>query len=251
VATGMNSTYRTRQRGPVSTMAILCLMSAIFLGPFIMGADLGTVVAVTDVQMETHTRLFKLPVEAHRGEEWLLLRKGKYKVILTFGPNDERRANMVSIRPDWMPEYEIERKRFDSAFVVSPDWPIVRRRLAADLKRQRFADLSIEDCERLVSGGVWVGLTRDQASEAIGKRIISKEIQETKDGKSEVWRLGAVSISTMAESTAMHHVYEDVLFSTPSRHLEPFDVKAERDAEQNTRLILIFKGDTLVSITRR
>jgi hypothetical protein len=210
----------------------------------------GTFVATKQVQLETKTFLLKLPVEAQRGERWVVLKRGKNKVTLTFGPDDARREAIKSAGMKKLPEYEINAHIFASSFVPEYQWPEARKALASDLQR-RFRDLSIEECEKIIEGELWIGMSKEQAAEAVGNRVLSKEIRESKDGKSESWRVGAFSLATTAKSTATSYVHRGIFTASPSRPMEPLDVQAERDRESNTRLILTFEDDVLSVIVRR
>jgi hypothetical protein len=207
-------------------------------------------VATKQVQLQTKTFLLKLPVEAQRGERWEVIKRNKNKVTLTFGPKDSRRDMLKSAGMNKLPEYEVNSSIFDAGFVHENQWTETRKALAAELKR-RFESLSIEECEKLIEGELWIGMKKEHAEEAVGNRVLKKEIRETQEGKSENWRVGAFSITTTAKSTAKAYVFEDTLTSSPSRPMEPLDVRANRDLEANTRFILGFKNDILAEIIRR
>ena len=94
-------------------------------------------------------------------------------------------------------------------------------------------------------------MKKEQATEAVGNRVLRKEIRESQEGKFESWRVGAFSIATTAKSTARAYVFEESVTASPSKPMEPLDVRANRDLESNTRLILTFKNDILTEIVRR
>jgi hypothetical protein len=209
------------------------------------------VVATRQTQMKTNTFMFKLPVEAQRGERWEILKYSKGKVVLTFGPHDERRVAMAELGIRMTVGYEMDGRTFAEGFVLETDWPSKRKSLASELQK-RFVDLSLEQCEKLLDGELWVGMTCDQAMESIGSsnRILRKEVSETANGKTESWKVGAFSLNTTAQSTvAVYNV--DNVFSSPSHPQEPLDVKAERDLERNVRMVLTFKDGVLDEIVRR
>jgi hypothetical protein len=209
-----------------------------------------TVVATKQVQMKTKTFLFKFPVEAQRGERWEVTNKGKNTVSLTFGPNDERREMMRSAGIKKTFEYVVDAGVFNSSFVTEADWPGARRALAAPLQKQ-FTDLSLEQCEKIIEGELWIGMKKEHAAEAVGDRILRKESRETVEGKSESWRVGAFSLGTTAKSTATSYVLDETIFASPSRPHEPLEVRGNRDLDTNTRLLLTFKNDLLIEIVRR
>ena len=80
------------------------------------------VVATMQTRLETKTFLFKFPVEAQRGERWEVVKSGKDKVSLTFGPNDERRKMLESIGRRKAPAYELSAKAFAASFVSEATW---------------------------------------------------------------------------------------------------------------------------------
>lgn len=145
---------------------------------------------------------------------------------------------------------QVDVRSFVASFVPVADWPRERRTLAVAIQR-RFPDLKLEDCEHLIDGEVWVGLKKPHVQEAVGHRILGVETRETVEGRSEVWRIGAFGLLTTAQSTAEQHVDESVRLSSLRRPEEPLDVKAARDLEANTRLVLFFKNDVLVEIARK
>ena len=89
---------------------------------------------------------------------------------------DERRA--ISAQVGKTPGYELDGKRFTELSFPRATWPNVRKTLAIDLQK-RFADLSREQCEKIIEGGLWIGMSRDHPLEAVGNRIIKKEASET------------------------------------------------------------------------
>jgi hypothetical protein len=227
----------------------ICLL--LFLSTLAFGQKKGDVVVATrQTQLKTNTFMFKLPVEAQRGERWEIVKYSKGKVVLTFGPHDERRAAMAQYGIRMTVGYELDGKMFAEGFVLETDWPSKRKSLASELQK-RFVDLSLEQCEKLLDGELWTGMSRDQAMESIGSgnRILRKEMSETANGKTESWKVGAFSLNTTAQSTvAVYNV--DNVFSSPSHPQEPLDVKAERDLERNVRMVLTFKDGVLDEIVR-
>lgn len=207
-------------------------------------------VATKQVQLQTKTFLLKLPVEAQRGERWEVIKRNKNNVTVTFGPNDPRREKLKSAGMKKLPQYEVNTATFDAAFVHESQWPETRTALAAELKR-RFDSLTFQECEKLIEGELWIGMKKEHADEAVGNRILKKETRETQEGQFESWRVGAFSVATTAKSTAKVYVFEDTVTSSPSRPMEPLDVRANRNFEANTRIILSFKNGILVEIIRR
>ncbi len=207
------------------------------------------VVATMQTRLETKTFLFKLPVEAQRGERWEVVKSGKDKVSLTFGPNDERRKMLESIGRRKAPAYELSAKAFAASFVPEATWSERRRDMGLELQK-RFSDLSIDQCEKIIEGEVWIGMKKEHAAEAIGNRIFNKAIRETKEGTSETWQVGVFSISTTATSTARSQVYNEML-ATPSTPSESMDVRAERNMQKNIRMVLTFTHGELSEIIRK
>lgn len=235
-----------------ATFRVACLMMGIMaaLGVAASNSVGETFVATKQVELKTKTFLLKLPVEAQRGERWEVLKQGKHTVTLTFGPKDARREMLKSVGMKKLPEYEIKADVFASAFVPEHQWPEIRKALAAELRKQ-FKDLSIEECEKIIEGELWIGMKKEQAAEAVGNRILRREIRESQEGKSESWRVGAFSVATTAKSTATAYVFEESVTASPSKPMEPLEVRADRNFESNTRLILSFKNDILIEIVRR
>ena len=211
------------------------------------------VVATRSVKLQTHTVFLKLPLETHRGEQWLIVKSGSRKTILTLVPGDPRLASMHTYGITKIPKYEIDTPTFEFSFISADAWSSMKRQLAVELAK-RFKDLSVEQCERLIRGEIWIGLRKEHVIEALGAdRILRKEIRETQEGSTEVWSVGYVSLATSVETTAKLYAFEDILVSSPSRPTEPFGARAARDLDldQNTVMVLEFRNDELIQIVRR
>ncbi|MBX3278533.1 MAG: hypothetical protein KF868_11080 [Acidobacteria bacterium] len=204
-------------------------------------------VAIRQAPLQTNTKFLKLPVEVQRGERWEVVKQDKKKVILTFGPQDERRGPFTTrgMKP---PTYEISATEFTVAFVPESAWPAKRRELAAEIQK-KFADLSPEQCERVVDGEYWVGMKTEHAAQIAGNRILGKEASETADGKTEIWKVGFFSAETHMRSAAKVHLVEGEL-ATPSRPRGSTDAAINQAVERGTRFVLRFKNGELAEITQ-
>ena len=228
----------------------IALLAVLFVGAAsiaVFGQDV--VVATKQTRLETKTFLFKFPVEAQRAERWEVVKFGKDKVSLTFGPNDDRRKMLESIGQRKPPYYELSAKDFAASFIPEASWPARRRDMAIELQK-RCRDLSIEQCEKIIEGELWIGMRKEYALEAIGNRVFNKTIRETKDGMSETWQLGAFSVATTATSTGRSHAYDQIL-ATPSNPSESLGSRIERDMANNIRMVLTFTNGDLSEIIRK
>jgi hypothetical protein len=181
-----------------------------------------------DVVVATKQTLLKR-AEARRGERWEITKYSKDKVELTFGPGDERREALARIGKTF--SYEIDGAQFVASFVPESQWPAKRKELSTGV-HQRFPDLTAEQCEKIIDGELWMGMTKDQAFEAAGVRILKKETSQTAAGTGEIWRVGYVSQLTAIQSM-------------------PAAIGLDRDFEGATRLILTFENGKLVEIVKR
>ena len=198
-------------------------------------------VAKSQVGLRTKSALFSYPVEAQRGEVWEVVTLSKSKVVLTFGPDDYRRAQMTEIGIRTLPKYKLSREAFDASFVEVSVWPDARRTLAIALKN-RLPALDLDSLERIVDGDVWVGMPIEAAQEAVGSRILQRETTETIDGESEWWSVGALSTAALAELTAVKYV--DAGGEGSLRDA------SQADREGATRMKLTFQRGKLIEITR-
>jgi len=232
---------------------LLCLLAAPALAQNQKGE---IVVAIRQTKLKTSTFLFKFPLEAQRGERWEILKYGG-TVVLNFAPQDERRIRMEEILAQHGKMikkmvgsgYELDRKVFDGAFVLETDWPRARKALASELQKQ-FSGLSVEQCEKLIEGELWIGMSRDYAAESVGTRVLRKETSENADGKSEIWRVGSYSRMTTGESLASEQHVEGI-FASPSHPQDTSHEAMNRDLERSVRIVLTFKDGALAEIVRR
>ncbi len=190
--------------------------------------------------MKTATALFKLPVDAMRGERWELVKRTKSKVLLTFGQDDPRRAEMAKWGVNKLPKYRLDPSAFDSAFVHIDEWPQERRSLAESLSPSLA--LSVEDRDRLIEGEVWIGMSQEAAELSVGRQVLKKTTSETVDGISEQWWVSPFGRTTSVELEVktLHASGQEVSVNS---HDEMVDA--------TSRLVLWFTNGELVEIVRR
>jgi len=222
----------------ISQTTALVLIALSVAAPTVLAGE--TYVAKRDVQMKTATALFKFPVDAMRGERWELVKRTKSKVLLTFGPDDERRAEMAKWGMKKLPRYRLDPAVFDSAFVHIDEWPQARRSLAESLSPSLA--LSVEDKERLIEGEVWIGMSQEAAEVSVGRQVLKKATSETVDGVSEQWWVSPFGRTTSVELEVktLHASGQDV---SRNSHDEMVDA--------TTRLVLWFTNGELVEIVRK
>ena len=134
-----------------------------------------------------------------------------------------------------IPRYAATRTQIGSEFLSEPAWMEIlegeRRRL-----RGRWPALTPDQADRILLGEPWAGMTLEQAEEAVGAVVFSRDQREGPDGAEETWRIGR------RPRTAELRLYtEGRERGIRSRTFEDY-------LAGKTRAILRFRGGVLVSV---
>ena len=204
-------------------------------------------VASRQVMMTDNSYIDKVPVEAQRGERWEIVKKGKDKITVTFGPGDLRRE--ISRRARRVVKLEVSSIEYRTGLVPEAKWP-AKRRAIAEILQERLADLTLEECEKVIDGELWVGMKRAHAMEAIGNLIHEKNVGDIDDGEIEIWKVGFASLLTSALISAQNGGARRYL-STQTNPVELSDARLERELDHNLKYILKFRNGELIKIIRQ
>jgi hypothetical protein len=88
-----------------------------------------------------------------------------------------------------IPRYTAALTRVGIDFLDPPAWARLRDQAVGRL-RERWPALSAAEAERIFQGEPFIGMSLDQAGEAVGSLAISREPQDSSDGPVETWRIG-------------------------------------------------------------
>lgn len=233
-------------------VVIACLACVALAGAYAsqtpMGEDLPRVIATEPVRLQTNTKLFSYPVEAQRGQTWAVVKQTRRRVILTFGEDDDR-DRFLAMGLKKLPTYRVPPDVFERTFVAEDKWPEVRSAIADRLCTQ-LSGLAPDKCERLVDGEVWLGLSMEAVEAAVGNRVLERSRTETETGVSEVWRVGAWSASTIAESSAKQ-VIDAGTWLGDDMSSQAITERNESMQESAIRMVLTFQDGRLTEITTR
>ena len=134
-----------------------------------------------------------------------------------------------------IPRYAATRTQIGSEFLPEPAWREIlegeRRRL-----RGRWPDLTPDQADRILRGEPWAGMSLEQAEEAVGAVLFSRERRDGPDGPEETWRIGR-----RPRSAELRLFTEGRERGIRSKTFE--DYLAEK-----TRALLVFRGGVLHSV---
>jgi hypothetical protein len=88
-----------------------------------------------------------------------------------------------------IPRYRISRSRLRTEFLDGDAWERLR---ATEIERHlaRWPKLTPDQAARLVGGEPFLGMSLEQAEEALGEVVFSRSRRETARGPQTVWRIG-------------------------------------------------------------
>jgi hypothetical protein len=153
--------------------------------------------------------------------------------ILEPCPEDADLLRQFGVRR--LPRYALPLARLRDEFVTPREWEKMRADALARI-RGRWPDLDALRQERIFAGEPWPGMTREQAEEAVGGVLFSRETRAGSDGPEEVWRIGRRSRSA------------ELVQFTEGRERGLKTRSFDEDLERKTRALLHFRGGLLVSI---
>ena len=124
-------------------------------------------------------------VDLPRGRAVVLMKIEGENAILAPGPWDADLLRQYGVRS--IPRYRVPVARLHADFLTRDVWERQAAEEATRL-RERWPDLSDDQAARLMRGEPWVGMTAEQAEEAVGAFVFARESDGPESG--EVWRIG-------------------------------------------------------------
>ena len=124
-------------------------------------------------------------VDLPRGRAVVLMEIEGENAILAPGPWDVDLLRQYGVRR--IPRYRVPVARLHADFLARDVWERLAAEAAARL-RERWPGLSGDQAARLMKGEPWVGMTVEQAEEAVGAFVFARESDGSESG--EVWRIG-------------------------------------------------------------
>jgi hypothetical protein len=127
-----------------------------------------------------------LSVDLLRGQAVVLISVSGDRAILTPGHAEASLLRAHGVRKP--PRYRALTTQLTADFVTAPVWERARRDEVRRL-RERWPDLTAESAGKIFIGEPFVGMTVEQAEEAVGPLVLSKEPVPGHDG-SFAWKVG-------------------------------------------------------------
>jgi len=134
-----------------------------------------------------------------------------------------------------LPRYAVPRAELDAAFLDRGSWMAAREHELARL-RERWPGTVPGAIERIFAGEPFPGMSLDQAEEAVGALIFSRDRRSAAEGDEELWKIGRRS-----RSAELRQWSESRERGIRARTFEEYlDLK--------TRAALRFRGGILIAI---
>jgi hypothetical protein len=124
-------------------------------------------------------------VDLSRGRAVVLMEIEGENAILAPAPWDVDLLRQYGVRK--IPRYRVPVVRLLADFLAREVWERLAAEEAVRL-RERWPGLSDDQAARLMRGEPWVGMTAEQAEEAVGAFIFARASDGSESG--EVWRIG-------------------------------------------------------------
>jgi hypothetical protein len=173
-----------------------------------------------------------LSVDLSRGQSVVLVSLGGDRAILAPGPADATLLRSYGVRK--LPRYTATTAQLAADFVTTPAWG---RALEEGVRRlrDRWPDLSADVAGKVFLGEPFVGMTEEQAEEAVGRLVLVRGPAAGQDG-AVAWTVGR------RPRPAELRVY------TEARERGARARSFEEFLASRTRAVLTFRGGVLVAI---
>ena len=127
-----------------------------------------------------------LGVDLSRGQAVVLISVSGDRAILAPGPSEASLLRAHGVRKP--PRYRADTRQLASDFLGAAAWDRARREGVRRL-RERWPDLTVERAGKIFLGEPFVGMTEEQAEEAVGSLVLAREPVPGEDG-SFAWKVG-------------------------------------------------------------
>ena len=128
-----------------------------------------------------------LSVDLPRGRTVVLRGISGDMALLAPAPADADLLRQFGVRR--VPVYKVPRSQLEQDFVTLEAWQALREESTRRI-RERWPGLAPLEVERILLGDPFVGMSVEQAEEAVGSVVFSREGRDGPGGKEEVWRIG-------------------------------------------------------------
>ncbi len=128
-----------------------------------------------------------LSVDLPRGRTVVLRGISGDMALLAPAPADADILRQFGVRR--VPVYKVPRSQLEEDFVTLEAWQALREESTRRI-RERWPGLAPLEVERILLGDPFVGMSVEQAEEAVGSVVFSREGRDGPRGKEEVWRIG-------------------------------------------------------------
>jgi hypothetical protein len=173
-----------------------------------------------------------LSVDLPRGQAVVLVSVSGDRATLAPGGAEASLLRAHGVRKP--PRYRAEAAQITADFLTAPAWEKARRDGVRRL-RERWPDLSDDRAGKIFLGEPFVGMTEDQAEEAVGRLVLTREPAPGDDGSS-LWKVGR-----RPRSSELRLYTEARERGARSRSFEEF-------LSTRTRAILTVRGGLVVAI---
>jgi hypothetical protein len=128
-----------------------------------------------------------LVVDLPRGRSLVMVEFKGDSAILEPSPPDADLLRQYGVTK--IPRYRVSRSRLRTEFLDGDAWGRLRR---SEIERYlaKWSALTPDQAERLVEGEPFLGMSLDQAEEALGRVLFSRRRRDTAEGSRTVWRIG-------------------------------------------------------------
>jgi hypothetical protein len=127
-----------------------------------------------------------LSVDLARGQAVVLISVSGDRAILAPGHAEASLLRAHGVRKP--PRYRADTLQITTDFLAAPAWEKSRREGVHRL-RERWPDLSAESAGKIFLGEPFVGMTEDQAEEAVGRLVLAREPMPG-EARTSAWKVG-------------------------------------------------------------
>ncbi len=173
-----------------------------------------------------------LSVDLPRGQSVVLVSAGEDRAILSPGRADVSLLRAYGVRKP--PRYTASAEQVAADFVPAAEWDKAREEGVRRL-RDRWPDLSADQAGKIFLHEPFVGMTEEQAEDAVGRLVLAREPVPGEDGAA-AWRVGR-----RPRSAELRLYTEARERGARARTFEEF-------LAARVRAVLTFRGGVLVAI---
>ncbi len=195
------------------------------------------------------TTAFSFPVDFRRGSCWRYEgRSGTGKVRLSLLEQSNAGGALDPATVAWAQDhpFKIEKELFLDDFVSEAALAGIRE---AKMKEyaERWPGLTPDQALMIFSGQPFLGMTPEEAQEAVGWLVHRRSKRLTKEGEEELWEVGKRSMGAQATTELKGSMISDALVG-PMYRIAPPSPTLAAAAQETIGHVLTFAGGKLVAI---